>query len=367
MFGKVVLEVERHAFEHAIDEMKERVGVTLDPELTADDLKELVGEFKEITRQAVGREFPTTPVEQLRGRHRGRLPLLEQPPRHRSIAHQQDRPRPRHGRQRPGDGLRQHGRTTSATGVAFTRNPSTGEQGLFGEYLRQRPGRGRGGRRPHAQAASSRCATTPTCRASTTSSSRRPSSWSATTRTCRTSSSPIEQGKLYMLQTRNGKRTGPAAVRIAVEMANEGLIDRATAVQRVEPAQLDQLLHPMIDPKAAVTVLATGPASPGAAVGQVVFDADEAKARGEAGEKVDPGARRDLAGGLPRHGRGAGDPDGARWHDLARRRRRARHGQAVRRRLRRAEGQLRRRARSASARHTVKAGTGSRSTAAAAG
>ena len=147
----------------------------------------------------------------------------------------------------------------------------------------------------------------------------------------------VEQGRLYMLQTRNGKRTAKAALKVAVEMAAEGLITQDEAVMRVEPASLDQLLHPTIDPKAARDVIATGlPASPGAATGKVVFDADEAERLGAGGRGGDPGPRRDLAGGHPRHARGQGHRHRPRRHDQPRGGGGPRHGPALRLRRRRA-------------------------------
>ncbi len=141
----------------------------------------------------------------------------------------------------------------------------------------------------------------------------------------------VERGKLWMLQTRNGKRTAKAALKVAVDMANEGVLSREDAIMRVEPSALDQLLHPMLDPKAKPAPIATGlPASPGAASGEIVFSADDAEAASQGRPQDDPGSRRDLARGHPRHARRRGHSDHARRHDLARGRRRARHGQAVR-------------------------------------
>ena len=147
----------------------------------------------------------------------------------------------------------------------------------------------------------------------------------------------VERGKLWMLQTRNGKRTAEAALHIAVEMAKEGLISRREAINRIEPASLDQLLHPTIDPKAERKIVATGlPASPGAACGEIVFSSDEAEALKAVGPQGHPGARRDLAGRHPRHACGRRHPHHARRHDLACGRGGARHGQALR--LRRGHG-----------------------------
>jgi pyruvate,orthophosphate dikinase len=174
----------------------------------------------------------------------------------------------------------------SATGVAFTRNPSTGEPGLFGEYLVNAQGEDvvAGIRTPKPINEMKNDPNLPGVYDQFLAVAQQ---LERHYKDMQDLEFTVQQGRLFMLQTRTGKRTGPAAVRIAVDMANEGLIDRATAVQRVEPAQLDQLLHPMIDPAATLDVLATGlPASPGAAVGKVVFDADEAQQLGQAGEKV---------------------------------------------------------------------------------
>ena len=181
-----------------------------------------------------------------------------------------------------------------ATGVCFTRDPSTGENVFYGEYLVNAQGEDvvAGIRTPQpmskarakpGEVAAGRGDAGGLRRAADASARR----WSSTTATCRTWSSPSSRSKLYMLQTRNGKRTAAASLRIAVEMAHEGLIDQNEAVRRVNPAALDQLLHPTLDPKAPRTLLAKGlPASPGAASGAVVFSADEAESRACKGEAV---------------------------------------------------------------------------------
>ena len=141
----------------------------------------------------------------------------------------------------------------------------------------------------------------------------------------------IERGKLWMLQTRSGKRTAKAALRIAVDMAREGLITKEEAIARIDPASLDQLLHPTIDPKAERDVIGIGlPASPGAATGEIVFSSDDAEELKAQGRKVDPGAHRDQSGGHPRHACGRRHPDHAWRHDQPRGGGGARHGQALR-------------------------------------
>ena len=241
---------------------------------------------------------------------------------------------------------------TSATGVAFTRNPSTGAKELYGEFLVNAQGEDvvAGIRTPQNITEVARKAA----------GSDRPSleaimpevfeQFVATTQLLEKHYSDmqdleftVERGKLWMLQTRNGKRTARAALRVAVDMANEGLISREEAITRVDPAALDQLLHPMIDPNAKRTPLATGlPASPGAASGEIVFSAEEAEQLRAGRPQDHPGARRDLARGHPRHARGRRHRHDARRHDLPRRGRRARHGQALRLRRRRPSHRLQR-------------------------
>ena len=229
---------------------------------------------------------------------------------------------------------------TSATGVAFTRNPSTGAKELYGEFLVNAQG--------EDVVAGIRTPQNITEEARKAAHSDQPSLESlmpevfgqfvATTqllekhyRDMQDLEFTVERGKLWMLQTRNGKRTAKAALRCAVEMANDGLISREDAVSRIEPSALDQLLHPMLDPKGKPAALATGlPASPGAASGEIVFSADEAQALRQAGRKSILVRVETSAGGHSRHARRRGRRDHARRHDLARRGRRARHGQALR-------------------------------------
>src|SRR5678816_3582329 len=172
----------------------------------------------------------------------------------------------------------------SGTGVAFTRNPNTGAKELYGEYLVNAQGEDVvAGIRTPSKIAQMKDELPKVYGQFEKIAQRLEKHY----KDVQDLEFTIERGKLYMLQTRTAKRTGPSAVRIAVEMVNEGLIDRQTAIERVEPAQLDQLLHPMIDPKAQVDVIATGlPASPGAASGKVVFDPDKAEELGKKGEKV---------------------------------------------------------------------------------
>ena len=262
---------------------------------------------------------------------------------------------------------------TSATGVAFTRNPSTGEKRLYGEFLVNAQGEDvvAGIRTPQEITEIARKAA----------GSDKPSMESAMPeafkeltriygalekhyRDMQDLEFTVEQGKLWMLQTRNGKRTAKAALRIAVELANEKLITKDEAVTRIEPGSLDQLLHPTIDPNAERKVIATGlPASPGAASGEIVFSSDEADEAQGRRQEGDPGARRDLARGHPRHARRRRHPDHARRHDLARRGGRARHGQALRLRRRHAARRLRRADHAAPATRCSRAARSSPSTA----
>ncbi len=229
---------------------------------------------------------------------------------------------------------------TSATGVAFTRNPSTGENALYGEFLVNAQGEDvvAGIRTPQNISEVARIAAK----------SEKPSMERVMPevyaefvratqllerhyRDMQDMEFTVERGKFWMLQTRNGKRTAKAALRIAVEMANDGLISRDEAILRIEPAALDQLLHPTIDPKAERKIIATGlPASPGAASGEIVFNSDEAETLKAAGQEGHPGARRNLAGRHSRHACGRRHPHHARRHDLPRGSGRARHGQTLR-------------------------------------
>ena len=213
----------------------------------------------------------------------------------------------------------------SGTGVAFTRNPSTGEKKLYGEYLLNAQGEDvvAGTRTPNpiSQLQEELPAVYEQFKSIVELLEKHYHDMQDVEFT-------IERGKLFMLQTRTGKRTGAAAVCVAVDMVHEGLIDKATAVRRVTPEQLDQLLHPTVDPNTDAKVVAKGlPASPGAAQGKVVFDPDEAEELARAGHPRPAG---DEPRRLPRHGRRAGHRHGAGGDDLARRGRRARHGQVLR-------------------------------------
>ncbi len=280
MFGDVVMGVDRNRFEGALEALKERVGARQDTDLTAEHLQELTETFKGIYQEEVGAPFPDDPYEQLRLAIEA---VFRSWNNKRAIDYRRFHGIPDDWGTAVNVVTMVYGNMgeDSCTGVAFTRNPSTGEKVLYGEFLVNAQGEDvvAGIRTPLPIEEMAQVI---------------PSAYEELKqvaellerhyRDMQDLEFTVERGKLWMLQTRTGKRTARAAVRIAVDMVHEGLIDRETAVMRVSPEQLEQLLHPMVDPNAEVTVLATGlPASPGAASGQVVFDADtaEAWARGD--------------------------------------------------------------------------------------
>ncbi|HAX23937.1 MAG TPA: pyruvate, phosphate dikinase, partial [Chloroflexi bacterium] len=285
MYAKVVMTVESDHFEDAIDALKRRERVRLDYELSAIALSELVIEFKRIVLRDTGREFPQDPWDQLRGSIEAVFGSWNN---RRAINY-------RNQNQIPHDlgtavniqamvfgNLGQD----SATGVAFTRNPATGEDGIFGEFLVNAQGEDvvAGVRTPQPI---SEMAALPAFAVAWSSFQDITALLERHYREMQDVEFTIQNGRLFMLQTRTGKRTGQAAVNIAVAMVGEELISKEEAIQRVEPSQLDQLLHPMIDPAYHPEVLAVGlPASPGAATGKIVFDADDAKRLGDDGERV---------------------------------------------------------------------------------
>ncbi len=295
MYGDVVLGVPHSRFESRLEDLKHVRRVELDTDLSAGDWRELIAAYFEVVSEFTGRPFPQDPLEQLWGalgavfRSWGN----ERAVRYRRI----------HGiPEEWGTAVNVQAMVFGnmgddcATGVAFTRDPSTGERHFYGEYLKNAQGEDvvAGIRTPQPINAESRAVDQdplPTLE------EEMPRAYRELVgvykrlekhyRDMQDIEFTIQRGKLWMLQTRSGKRTVQAAVRIAVEMAKERLISRAEAVQRVDPASLDQLLHPTLDASAERTVIARGlPASPGAAVGNVVFSADHAEARAKAGEKV---------------------------------------------------------------------------------
>ncbi len=283
MYSDVVMEVPKSYFEKIIDEMKEAKGVTYDTELTAEDLKELAQKFKAVYKEAMnGEEFPQDAKEQLMGAVKAVFRSWDNP---RAIVY-------RRMNDIPGDwGTAVNVQTmvfgnkgdTSGTGVAFTRNPSTGEKGIFGEYLLNAQGEDvvAGVRTPQPI---------------TTLEEAMPEVYKQFMELAQNLENhfhdmqdmefTIEEGKLYFLQTRNGKRTAPAAIKIACDLVDEGQITEEEAVCRIEAKSLDQLLHPTFVPealKAGEVIGSALPASPGAAAGKVYFTADDAKAAGKGG------------------------------------------------------------------------------------
>ncbi|MFH0776271.1 MAG: pyruvate, phosphate dikinase, partial [Patescibacteria group bacterium] len=283
MFGDVVLGVAHEHFEHEIEKMKQAKNVKNDLDLDADDLKKLTQNFKQVVHSAIGKDFPQNPLEQLKL-------AIE------AVFGSWDNPRAVYYRQMNkikgliGTAVNVQAMVfgnlgeTSGTGVAFTRDPSTGEKRFFGEYLMNAQGEDvvAGIRTP--QPISHLQKTNPKVFAELTKIYQK---LEKHYRDMQDMEFTIERGKLFLLQTRNGKRTARAAVRISVELVKEKMITEKEAVLRVDPYSLDQLLHPSLDPKAKKTVLAKGlPASPGAASGAVTFSADEAERLAELGQKV---------------------------------------------------------------------------------
>ena len=287
-YGDVVMGVaaegrERDPFEVAIDDVKERRGIEDDLDLTVDDLKTLVDMFKAIVRNRTGQNFPTDPVEQLWG---GIGAVFGSWQADRAITYRRLNDIPANWGTAVNVQAMVYGNMGDdcATGVAFTRDPSTGENAFYGEFLTNAQGEDvvAGVRTPEPVAKMAR---------------ELPGAYQTLEGIYQTLEKhyrdmqdiefTVQQGKLWMLQTRNGTRTAAAAVKIAIDMVQEGLITQREAVQRVEPGQLDQLLHPTFDPEAERQVLAVGlPASPGAASGKVVFLAEEAEEEASKGERV---------------------------------------------------------------------------------
>ena len=295
MYSNVVLDIEHHHFEEILDEYKDRKGYTLDTDMTAADWKAILPRYKALVEKELGKPFPQEPQEQLWGAIGA---VFGSWMNNRAIKYRELHAIPASWGTAVNVQAMVFGNMgeTSATGVAFTRNPSTGESVLYGEFLINAQGEDvvAGIRTPQDITEAARIA----------SGSVKPSMEGAMPeaygelvriygilekhyRDMQDMEFTVETGKLWMLQTRNGKRTAKAALRIAVELASEGLITQEEAITRVEPAALDQLLHPTIDPKAERKILASGlPASPGAASGAIVFNSDDAEAAKKAGHKV---------------------------------------------------------------------------------
>ncbi|GMU77922.1 MAG: pyruvate, phosphate dikinase [Acidimicrobiia bacterium] len=283
MFGKIVLDVPGDAFEYALEQLREARGVETDPELTADDLRGLVETFKGIVREQAGIEFPQDPTEQLRyaieavfkswnGKRARDYRKLENIPDDLGTAVNV---------QAMAFGNKGE---DSGTGVAFTRDPATGENRPYGDFLTNAQGEDVVAGIRVTEPLDAMAQHFPDCHRQLLEVM---SQLQSHYRDMCDIEFTIEQGRLFILQTRVGKRTAAAALRMAVEMEGEGLIDKREAVLRVAPAQLDQLLHPQFDPDARYTALAKGlNASPGAAVGKVYFTADDAESRHNDGEQV---------------------------------------------------------------------------------
>src|ERR671935_2814894 len=283
MFGKIVLGIDAEKFEKRLEAAKEKAKVKTDPELKPEHLEKLVKEFKDIVQKESGKPFPDEPLEQLRAAIEA---VFSSWNNKRAIDY-------RNFNKIPHDlGTAVNVQTMvfgnmgddSGTGVAFTRDPNTGEKVLYGEYLLNAQGEDvvAGIRTPQPISALKK--QLPEVYVEFERNAER---LERHYRDVQDLEFTIEKRKLWMLQTRSGKRTAQAAVKIAVDMVREGLITEEEALQRVEPTHVDQLLHPRIDPKAKLQVIAKGlDASPGAASGKAVFDADRAEVMGRKGEAV---------------------------------------------------------------------------------
>jgi len=295
MYSDVVVGFEHHHFEEILDTYKDSKGYTLDTDLDADDWVSIVGKYKDAVRKETGEDFPQDPHAQLWGAIGA---VFGSWMNARAVTYRTLHNIPESWGTAVNVQAMVFGNMgdTSATGVAFTRNPSTGEKRLYGEFLINAQGEDvvAGIRTPQeiTEAARQEAGSDKLSMEAAM-----PDAFKELTRIytllekhyrdMQDLEFTVEQGKLWMLQTRNGKRTAKAALRIAVELANEGVISRKEAITRVDPASLDQLLHPTIDPAARRDVIATGlPASPGAASGEIVFSSDEAAKLQADGRKV---------------------------------------------------------------------------------
>ena len=285
MFSDVVMEVGKKYFERLIDEMKERKGVTFDTELTAEDLHELAEQFKAEYKQQLGKDFPTDPKEQLFMAVEAVFRSWDNP---RANVYRMDHDIPYSWGTAVNVQMMAFGNMgdTSGTGVAFTRNPATGEKGLMGEFLMNAQGEDvvAGVRTPMPIQKMQEIL---------------PEVYAQFLDVCDTLEKhyrdmqdmefTIEDRKLYMLQTRNGKRTAAAAIKIACDLIDEGMITEEEALMQIDAKSLDMLLHPQFDPEALKKAQPVGKgiaASPGAAAGAIVFSAEDAVAHGKRGEKV---------------------------------------------------------------------------------
>ncbi len=285
MYSDVVMEVGKKYFEELIDEMKEKKGVTQDVELTAEDLKELAGQFKAEYKNKIGSDFPSDPIEQLMGAVEAVFRSWDNP---RANVYRRDNDIPYSWGTAVNVQMMAFGNMGDdcGTGVAFTRDPATGDKGLMGEFLTNAQGEDvvAGVRTPMPIAEMAQ---------------KFPEAFAEFNKVCgiledhyrdmQDMEFTVEHGKLFMLQTRNGKRTAKAALKIACDLVEEGMIDKKQAVAMIDPRNLDTLLHPQFDAKALKAATPAGKglgASPGAACGKVVFTAEDAEAWNNRGEKV---------------------------------------------------------------------------------
>ena len=295
MYGQVVLGVEHHHFEDVIERRKLDAGVHLDTQLKAEDWQAVIADYKALVQREMGKPFPQEPREQLWGAISA---VFGSWMNQRAITYRRLHDIPADWGTAVNVQAMVFGNMGEecATGVAFTRNPSTGASEFYGEFLVNAQGEDvvAGIRTPQHLTIAGKKANNSNLPAMEevmpdvfAELEKVRQKLEAHYRDMQDIEFTVQQSKLYMLQTRNGKRTAPAALKIAVDMANSGLITRDEAISRIEPLSLDQLLHPTLDPKAAKTVLARGlPASPGAASGAVVFSADEAEAHAQRGSAV---------------------------------------------------------------------------------
>jgi len=295
MYSNVVLGVSHHGFEDILDDHKDRLGVSIDTDITAKDWEKVIADYKAKVKADLGFDFPQDPQDQLWGAVKAVFGSWMND-RAKFYRKMHDIPEDWGTAVNIQSMVFGNMGDTSATGVAFTRNPSTGDNNLYGEFLLNAQG--------EDVVAGIRTPQTLTQKAREEMGERNPSMEEALPdvfaqfrstvetlekhyRDVQDVEFTVEQGKLFMLQTRNAKRTSRAALKIAVDMAKEGLITPQEALMRLDPSALDQLLHPMLDPKAERTLIARGlPASPGAACGKIVFTADDAVRLAAAGDDV---------------------------------------------------------------------------------
>ena len=295
MYSDVVLGLDHHTFEEILDDHKDRLMAGVDTALRAEDWEEVVADYKRAVERDLGRPFPQSPQEQLWGAI-GAVFASWMNDRAKFYRRMHDIPESWGTAVNVQSMVFGNMGESSATGVAFTRNPSTGENRLYGEYLINAQGEDvvAGIRTPQSLTRAAREEMGDDAPSLEEAMPEVFAQFKAVVeklerhyRDVQDIEFTVEQGRLFMLQTRNGKRTARAALKIAVDLAAEGLITRDEAIMRIEPEALDQLLHPTIDPGAERDVIASGlPASPGAAVGKLVFDAGEAERLGVAGEAV---------------------------------------------------------------------------------